>query len=556
MTSTNIMLGGQAGQGIATIGQALAKALVKSGYYLHVSQTYESRIRGGSNTFELRAGSAAFNAPLEKVDILFAMNREIVDLYIPQLTEDAIIITDDSLPKRAERHLRLPVAQLKARINTVMLASAGALLGLDEQMLGDILLAQLGDADDKYENRRGISETYAWVSGQGLKIKALGRPPLPLNHNLTLNGSEALALGALAGGLKFLSFYPMSPATAISLSIADAAPELGIVMEQAEDEIAAINMAIGASYAGARAMVATSGGGFALMCEGVSLAGMIETPMVIMLAMRPGPATGLPTRSEQADLNLTLYAGHGEFPRIILAPGDLEQSFELARLAFALAEKYQAPVFVLTDQYLSDSYRNVAPFTLNQVPALEDAIARPGDAYERYAITASGVSPRVLPGLSSQIAISDSDEHTPSGHITEDLPLRARMQQKRMAKLNGMRAQAHAPTISGSANPQIMLCCWGSTLGAVEEAAAILSGQGRQIGICHFQQLYPLNPENFMPALTEAQKVIMVESNFSGQMADLLLRETGFKVHGRLLRYDGLAMTANYIINKLSAMEG
>jgi 2-oxoglutarate ferredoxin oxidoreductase subunit alpha len=273
-----------------------------------------------------------------------------------------------------------------------------------------------------------------------------------------LNGNEAIALGSLSAGLKFSSFYPMTPSTSISLNLAGHARQMGLIVEQAEDEIAAINMAIGASFAGVPSMVATSGGGFALMVEGISLAAMTETPLVVVVAQRPGPATGLPTRTEQADLELVLHAGHGEFPRAIFAPGTVEECFHLTRRAFELAERYQGPIFLLTDQFLADSYRAVASFDVENLAPVHVGNDVTGPSpYLRFVITESGVSPRLLPGITEHLVVADSDEHTQDGHITEDLSVRKLMVEKRLKKGKGLRAEVIPPDMKGNGNPDLLL---------------------------------------------------------------------------------------------------
>ncbi len=556
--NVNVLFAGAAGQGLVTVGAALGKSLVRAGYFLHVNQTYESRVRGGHNTFAVRAGVRACAAPQTSIDILVAFNQQAIDQHASQLCSASLIISDTKLPVHNSRHIRTP-ADLGAgsQQNSIMLGVVGALLGLKKNILEQSLLDQLGDLGEKVvvENLASLGQAYEWALTQAPAFKRLGAPPFAELSNIMLNGNEAIALGAMAAGLKFYAFYPMSPSTSISLAVADAAPRMGIVVEQTEDEIAAINMALGASYAGARAMVATSGGGFDLMCEGISLAGMIEVPVVVAIAMRPGPATGLPTRTEQADLNLALYAGHGEFPRAILAPGNPAQCVRLAVHAFELAERYQISAFILTDQYLSDCYSNVKPFAFKDVPPLASVLGNHDHQcdYARFALSASGVSPRALPGLGKTLAISDSDEHDAQGYLTEDLEWRVKIQDKRMAKLEGLREEALPPSFSGPEEPDLMLCCWGSALGAVAEAASLLGEQ--KVGVCHFQQLYPLNPAGFLPRLQKAKKVVMVESNASGQMARLLHAETGFSVHGKVLRYDGLALDARYIVSQLASCE-
>jgi len=368
-----------------------------------------------------------------------------------------------------------------------------------------------------------------------------------------MQGNEAIALGAISAGLKFYAFYPMTPSTSIGLTLARYAEKMGLVVEQAEDEIAAINMALGASFAGAPSMVATSGGGFALMVEGVSLAAMTETPIVIVIAQRPGPATGLPTRTEQGDLNFVLHSSHGEFPRAIFCPGTIEECFHLTRKAFVLAEKFQGPMFILTDQFLSDSYRAIIPFDIeNLVPVRSSIDATPATVpYRRFSFTDSGVSPRLLPGLSGHLVIAGSDEHTEDGHLTEDLSVRKLMVEKRMKKTEGICRKVIKPEFKGDRNPDILLISWGSSKGSVLEAASLMSSPGRRVATLHFPQVWPLVPEQFMDFLQDARQVVCVEGNATGQLASLIRRETGFEVHHRVNRYDGLPITPEFILREL-----
>ena len=556
-TSMQICIGGEAGQGLATIGQVLGKALVRKGYHVHVTQTYESRIRGGHNTFALRVGSLPVGAPTEKIDLLIALDAASLPLHADDMAPEALALSDDSIPAASSRHFRVPLAEVGKGVhqNTIMLGAVAALLGLEQKALAQVLAQSLGKLTDAViqENETALAKAYNWMAAQKAVFPRMPAPSLAPNTNMLLHGNEAIALGAMAAGLKFCCFYPMSPGTSVPLTVAGAARRMGIVVEQVEDEIAAINMALGASFAGARAMTSTSGGGLALMSEGISLAGVTETPVVIVVAMRPGPATGLATRTEQADLDLAMYSGHGEFPRAILAPGSIQECFDLSRKAFDLAERYQGPVFILTDQYLADSYRESAPFAMDTPPAALPVNPPDDPAYERYVMNKDGISPRRFPGMGNALVVCDSHEHAADGHLTEDLPLRIKMQDKRMAKLDGMRAEAVAPTFSGPDAPETLLVCWGSTKGAVQEAAELLQKQGQSVGVCHFSQVYPLQDKQFLPRFAKAQQVVMVESNCTGQMAGLLRRETGFSVHRSVRRYDGLPITASYIITHLAA---
>jgi 2-oxoglutarate ferredoxin oxidoreductase subunit alpha len=371
-----------------------------------------------------------------------------------------------------------------------------------------------------------------------------------------MNGNEAIALGAISAGLRFYSFYPMTPSTSIGLTLIKHAGAVGLVAEQAEDEISAINMAIGASYAGAPSMVATSGGGFALMVEGVSLAGMTETPIVIVVGQRPGPATGLPTRTEQADLEFVLHSGHGEFPRAIFAPGTVEDCFYLTRRAFDIAERYQTPAFVLTDQSLADAYRAVEPFDVENLAPIRagatgDTIHAP---YRRHAITEDGVSPRLLPGAGRHLVVTDSDEHTEDGHITEDLTVRARMVEKRLRKGHGIFRDVVAPHLVGDDRPDLLLVTWGSSRGAVVEAAETLRSSGRRTAVLCFSQVWPLVPDQFTGILSSAREVVCIEGNATGQLARLVRREAGYLIKDRVARYDGLPLTPGFILRSLAGV--
>jgi len=552
-----VLIGGEAGQGLVTVGQLLSKALVRADWRICVTQGYQSRVRGGHNTWAIRFGAGQIGAPSETVDLLVALDQETVDHHRGELASHALLIADETLDPRGLPGLRVPFARLAAarHVNIAALGVVGTLLGLPESLMAGAVEELFGKkgTDTAAENRRALAEACRWTLSAGASF-ALPDPPLPGAARGMLNGNEALALGALSGGLRFLSFYPMTPSTSIALTVVAHAAALGVVAEQAEDEIAAVNMAIGASFAGAPAMVATSGGGFALMVEGVSLAAMTETPLVVLLAQRPGPATGLPTRTGQEDLEFVLHAGHGEFARAIFAPGSPDECFLLARKAFFLAELFQGPVFVLTDQFLADSYRAVDSFDVRQLPAVRAGysgeVAVP---YRRYAITPDGVSPRLLPGQTHHLVIADSDEHTEDGHLTEDLAVRERMVVKRLAKVEGLRWEVIQPQLDGPGGGDLLLVSWGSVGAAAAEAAADLRDRGTVAASLHFSQVWPLDSERFLGVLKAAKRVVFVEGNATGQFERLLLRETGFAGAGNVRRFDGLPITPGYILRALAA---
>jgi 2-oxoglutarate/2-oxoacid ferredoxin oxidoreductase subunit alpha len=554
----NLLIGGEAGQGLVTIAMILTKALVRSGYFIVVTQSYHSRIRGGHNTFAIRISTQEKAASRAEVDFLIALNEETADIHRQEVAPEGLILLDERFGTDNGDYLKVPFARFAADkfVNVAYLGILSDLLGLDEAVVFQALEDYFGAKKPEVtENNRTIfTKAFDWAQSQQLPGKVKLAPAADRQERLMLNGNEAIALGAMAAGLKFCSFYPMTPATSISLTLQAAADAMGLVVEQAEDEIAAINMALGASYAGVPAMAATSGGGFALMVEGVSLAGMTETPIFIVVAQRPGPATGLPTRSEQADLEFVLHAGHGEFPRAIFAPGTVAECFHLTHKALVLAEKFQTPIFLLTDQFLADSYRAVTPFDLASLEPVTAGSSPEGVSppYQRYAMTDSGISPRLLPGLSKHLVVCDSDEHTSDGHITEDLSVRQLMVEKRLRKDAGLRSEVVPPEFLGDPNPEVLLVTWGSSRGAVLEAAATLRNQGKRVASLCFSQVWPLVGEQFLPTLQAAREAIMVEGNAFGQLARLIRRETGFLCPKIVRRYDGLPITPEYILAKLA----
>jgi len=341
----------------------------------------------------------------------------------------------------------------------------------------------------------------------------------------------------------------MTPGTGILTVLANDGPSVGLVFEQAEDEIAALNMALGAAYAGARAMVATSGGGFALMTEALSLAGMMEMPVVIAVAMRPGPATGMPTRTEQGDLEFVLSAGHGEFPRLVLAPGSPEEAFDLAQRAMDLAEEFQVPAILLTDQYLADTVVDVDPDAFSLRPVRRhivrgNSVLRDREGkYLRYSRSESGISPMAVPGEPGITVVVDSDEHTEDGHITEDHATRVRMVEKRLRKGALLAGRTVPPLFAGPPKGDLLLIGFGSTREVIEETRGILAGEGRYAAAVHLRQVWPFPAKEIAEIAPRYGSVLTVENNATGQLARLIRRECGVRVDGTISRYDGLPFT-------------
>ena len=359
----SIVLCGAAGQGIQTVEKILVRCLKLSGYHVFATKEYMSRVRGGSNSTELRISSKRISAYVDRIDILVPFDEHALSHVQSRISSDTVILGDEEnisldAPVSSEDSIIVPFSRVaseiggKIFINIIAVGVIAGLFRVEQKILTDFIQEYFSKKSKEIIEKnilaikKGLEIGSQLLESGNIRISVEKKPHA--QDEILINGAEAVSMGAIAGGCNFLSSYPMSPSTGVMVFLAQHADEFGLVVEQAEDEISAINMALGASYAGARALVTTSGGGFSLMTEGVSLAGMIETPVVIHVAQRPGPATGLPTRTEQADLELVLYSGHGEFPRVVFAPGDLTQAFELTQRAFNLADKFQIPVFILT----------------------------------------------------------------------------------------------------------------------------------------------------------------------------------------------------------------
>jgi 2-oxoglutarate ferredoxin oxidoreductase subunit alpha len=499
---------------------------------------------------------------VDRIDLLVALDKGTRQHLARRLSEQTLVLAEaqvvgmefDGSPCR---FVDLPLTSIAVQIgnklfsNTVAVGAIAGLAGIDLDYVHRAIRMHFGAKDPQIVegNLKAATAGYEFAQGMAGSDKA---PPMKADDrvkgHIVLSGGEAVGLGALAGGCNFISSYPMSPSTPVLTFLARHGRDLGVIAEQAEDEIAAMNMAIGAWYAGARAMVTTSGGGFALMTEGLSLAGMFESPMVIHLAQRPGPATGLPTRTEQADLELALYAGHGEFPRIILAPGNLAQAFSCTEQAFTLADRFQIPVFVLTDQYLIDTYYNVEPFEIPKASPVRHVIKSNAD-YCRYAMTDDGISPRAIPGYGDGLVVLDSDEHDEQGHITEDLDLRVRMVQKRLhKKLPAIQAAALAPSLIGPKSYKDLIVCWGSSLEGVKEALASLNR--KDMAILHFHQVYPLHTD-VAAYLKKARRLILLEGNVTGQLGKVIQLATGIAIERKILRYNGLPFSVEDVAAQL-----
>ena len=547
-TEYTLVLGGEAGQGLQTIGTVLARTAQAAGLHVLVTHEFMSRIRGGSNSTAVRIATTPVRATTDRIDVCVLLDADALPRLRGRCGESTLLVGDPALFADVAELVPLALGALSSQVGgalytgSVVCGFLVRLLGWPLAVLATALERVFGESQSLVKNL--AAARLGWEAGaehHGRLTLTLGTPR---PDRLLLDGSQCVALGALAGGCTFVASYPMSPATGVLIHLARQARAHGVVVEQAEDEISAVNMALGAWYAGGRALVTTSGGGFDLMAEGLSLCGIIESPLVIHLAQRPGPGTGLPTRSEQGDLEIARYSGHGEFPRAILAPGSAEEAYACTAHAFRMADAAQSPVFVLTDQHLLDGVQDLAPLPLPEAPPESHIKATTAD-YRRYAPGPDGVSPRGIPGFGEGLVRVDSDEHDAHGRITEDFTVRIAMVDKRLAKLRLLSEDlALAPRLHGPENFRRLIVGWGSTTAPALEALERVRPE--ETSYLHCVQLYPLSPA-LLAYLERAERIIVIEGNATGQFARLLRAECGCAIAAEWHKYDGLAFSADEV---------
>jgi 2-oxoglutarate ferredoxin oxidoreductase subunit alpha len=536
----NVLVAGEAGQGAFSVELELTETLSRLNCRFFATKHYMSRVRGGHNTHMIRIADHPVHALRGgDWDMVIALDGETERLHRPNLREGGVCLSRE-MTEEIGTAAKEAFGNIAAS-NSILVGIVLAVIGMSPENA-----ARAAEPGREEYLKKGFEFAARWKLTGALPVSATA------GEHRKFDGNQALALGAILGGCQFMAGYPMTPATSIMDYFSRAASALPIHFEQAEDEIAAINMVLGASYAGVRSMAATSGGGFALMQETVSLAGMTETPVVIAVSQRPGPATGLPTRTEQADLHFVLHAGHGEFPRIIFAPGSIGEMIALTRKSFELADRYQIPVFILTDQYFADSVQ----IHEEQIPLdVGSREYREFDRnYRRYQLSGDGVSPLTFPGLSEALVKADSDEHDEEGKITEDRSLRIRMVDKRRKKIALLKKEAVSPVFYGDRDAASFILCWGSTKHIVKEAAERLVGEGIPAGVLHFGQVYPLAPEMVAQHRLEEKKLIAVENNAGGQFARLLKSELELAVDRSVLKYDGDCFTVEELYRALKGV--
>lgn len=556
----SIVIAGQAGQGVQSVSHILTHVLKREGYHVFATKEYMSRVRGGMNSTTIRVSSTKRNAYQSRVDLFVPLHPGGYEHSKKRFSDDTMFLgfKDDSFCKDCIMEVDfVNIANAvgnRIYANTVAAGAILGLMGIDIEQPREYLrefFAKKGDEVIK-KNQEALEKGYKMGEHFAFSndVECSFEVDDAVMDDIFVSGIDSVGFGALAGGCDFSSSYPMSPATGLLTFLAQHGKECGIVVEQATDEIGAINMTIGASYAGARGIVTTSGGGFALMCEAISLSAMTETPITVHIAQRPGPATGLPTRTGQEDLNLVLHAGHGEFMKAIYAPGTPIQAYEITAHALDVADKYQIPTFILIDQYFVDALYTIDKEDFRMLPH-EKYITESSRDYKRYALTKNGISPRSVPGHGEGLVCADSDEHDETGHITEDMDgLRMQMMEKRLFKRRELLEEtALEPEIIGKKSAETLVVCWGSNRNVVAEAVENI--EEKDVSVVHFSQVFPLH-KNAKKLIAKADKVIVAENNALGQFADLLEKECERKVDERILKWNGELFSVEELMEKIT----
>ena len=568
-----VSIGGAAGQGVATPGNIFARIFARRGLHLNAYNAYQSIIRGGHTFLTIRTGPDKITSFGDHIDLMIPLNQDTMDRHLHLLGPGAAVVYNGDAIKPGDapdgvRLCPLPVSELshnsrnKVEQNTLAVAAALSMMGIGFQPLEEVLAQQFKKKGDSVvsENVAIARNAYLYASQN---FKPFERPlPMTEHPKAVLTGNMALAMGGAAAGVKFYCAYPMSPSTGVLHWMAAHARKAGIMVRQVEDEIGVVNMAIGAAHAGVRAMCATSGGGFALMTEGLGLAAMIETPVVVIDVQRAGPSTGVPTKTEQGDLWQMLGAGHGDYPRLIAVPTDILDCFKIIPEIFNLVDKFQCPGIVLGDLLLSEGTGSVEPGDLDFDVEIDrgELITADGngangngvDGYKRYLFTESGISPRAIPGVPHHTHTVASDEHMEDGVLISDEftnPIKRRqMMEKRQRKVAGIEEAVAPPELMGQPGADVTLIGWGSTKGVIEEAVEMLNEEGISANQLQIRWMVPLHGERIVEILRDCRHTIIVENNYSGQFARYLRSETSFVPHGHIRKYDGEPFMPHHIV--------
>ena len=566
-----IGIGGAAGQGVATPGDIFAKIFSRRGLHLNAYNAYQSIIRGGHTFLTIRTGPEKVTNMGDCLDLLIPLNQDAMDRHLRLLAAGAACIYNSDTIKpgvaaKGAELCALPVSKLaditrnKVAQNTLAVGAGLSMMGIGFQALEQVLGEQFKKKGDAMVSEN-IAIARAGYDYAAANFRPFARPlPMTANRYAVLSGNTAMAMGGAAAGVKFYCAYPMSPSTGVLHWMAAHARKAGIMVRQVEDEIGVVNMTIGAAHAGVRSMCATSGGGFALMSEGLGLSAMMETPIVVIDCQRAGPSTGVPTKTEQGDLWQMLGAAFGDYPRAIAAPLDVGDCFKIIPEIFNIADRFQCPGIVLCDLLLAEGRLSVDPKDLDFAPVVDRgelittvSSGPNGDSvYKRYKITQSGISPRAIPGVAGYTHTAASDEHDEDGVLISDEftnPTKRRaMMEKRMRKVAGIAAAAPPPVLWGPRDADVILIGWGSTKGVIEETCEILTEEGISASQLQIRWLVPLHGDAILDILKDARHTMIVENNYSGQFARYLRSETSFVPDGYIRKYDGEPFMPHHIV--------
>lgn len=561
---------GRAGEGIDVTGVMFGKTCLRHGMNVFGYREYPSLIRGGHNTHQIRAGFEAITCQRRHVDVLVALNEEGICLHLDEINQDTVVLCEatqdgyDLSPYRATgaQFFDVPMTKISREQtghflaqNVVSLAMSVWVLGLEIEIFQEVVADQFKGKSPKVieNNLKALTAGYTYAQAHLPQVKTpIKKKP---NTQLLLSGNNAVALGAISAGVQYVAAYPMTPASEILHTLAALQGKYPLVVKHVEDEISAINHAIGASYTGARAMTSTATGGFALMVEATSLAGVMETPLVIAVGQRPGPATGLPTWTCQSDLQFIIHAGHGEVPKVVLTPGTAAEHFELTRQAFYLAERFHLIVFILSDKFSLESYMSMpqpaATYHNERYSFAADPL--PADnSYRRFEVTEEGYSPRSVPGQPHGLSITNSYEHDQFGYATEDAELTKQMVEKRQRKLRAVRPELPPLELLGPEHAELTVVCWGSSRLVIEEVIRQLPAG--QLNAIHFPCVWPFPTEGFFHYAQHAEKLVCVEGNATGQLQELIRQHTSIHIHHHIRRYDGRPFYAEDLIKELEEL--
>lgn len=574
-----IRLGAAAGDGIQSAGEIVTRMLSRSGQYVVTYNGNQSLIRGGHVWFHIHAGNWRVTSLGYGIDYLLALTQIAYDEHAGRINRGGAVIYDPKFVKAGAvpegvTKIPLPLTEIALKYdkrplmkNTVGIGAIGGILNIDRKILEEVIREQFASKS------REVIEGNVKAALEGYeKTEEDFVPTRKLEFDYSIrrrfaHADFALAAGAVSAGCRFYAAYPMSPASPILHYMAYNAKKMGISVLLAEDEISAIGATIGAAFAGARAMCGTSGGGFALMQEAFGMASMNETPIVVVDVMRAGPSTGLPTKTAQGDLNMMLGISQDDFPRVIIAPRNPEETFNTMPRAFNLAERYQVPVIILLDFGIGDGgYATVENLNFDveiDRGKLISEVPKDGSVwFRRYELTEDNISPRVLPGTPNGMFVAKTDEHDEYGHDLSDVEaglshavdLRVKMMNKRMGKLQGIAEQMNLPEINGPEDAEISIVCWGSTSNPVREALRKLWSEGVSVNSIEFTDLFPLKWKEVASILRRSKRLVDVEGNYSGQMAGLIARETGIVIEDRFLSYSGEPIEPGDILQKIREM--